>query len=348
MEANNPVPKKKNRILPIMLVLIIGSSLFFGINKYRYSLSHEDTDDAQIDGDISPVYSRVAGYINAVLFEDNQHVNKGDTLVMVDDRDLQIKVQQAEAAIANAAAAINVAKAAVETARGNVVVAQSGINASNVRLWKAKQDYDRFNALVNLDATTKQKFDAAKADKENAEALLESSKSQLIVAQKQVNAAQEQVTVAEAQLVQRKVELDLAKLQITYTVIISPASGTVSKKNVQTGQLVNVGSPLCSIVGTDGVYVIANFKETQLKKMKEGQLVDVKVDAFPDEKITGKIYRFSAATGAKFSLLPPDNATGNYVKVVQRIPVKIKIESSGEILKRLRPGMSVKVAVELN
>lgn len=348
METNNPVPKKKSKILPVILVLIIGSSLFFGVNKYRYSLGHEDTDDAQIDGDISPVYSRVAGYINSVLFEDNQHVNKGDTLVIVDDRDLQIKIQQAEAAIANASAAINVAKAAVETARGNVVVAQSGINASNVRLWKANQDFDRFRALVTLDATTKQKFDAAKADKENAEALLESSKSQLIVAQKQVNAAQEQVSVAEAQLVQRKVELDLAKLQVTYTVIISPASGTVSKKNVQSGQLVNVGSPLCSIVGTDGVYVIANFKETQLERMKEGQLVDVKVDAFPNEKISGKIYRFSAATGAKFSLLPPDNATGNFVKVVQRIPVKIKIDSTSEVIKRLRPGMSVKVAVELN
>jgi membrane fusion protein (multidrug efflux system) len=311
-------------------------------------LSHEDTDDAQIDGDISPVYSRLAGYIDAVFFEDNQHVNKGDTLVIVDNRDLQIKVQQAEAAIANALASINVAKAAVETAKGNVVVAQSGITASNVRIWKANQDFDRYKALVTLDATTKQKFDAAKADKENAEALLESSKSQLIVAQKQVNAAQEQVSVVEAQLAQRKVELDLAKLQLSYTIILAPATGTVSKKNVQIGQLVNVGSPLCTIVGTDGVYVIANFKETQLQKMKEGQLVDVKVDAFPDEKISGKIYRFSAATGAKFSLLPPDNATGNYVKVVQRIPVKIKIEGPGDRIKKLRPGMSVKVAVELN
>jgi membrane fusion protein (multidrug efflux system) len=313
METNNTAPKKKNKILPIMLVLIIGSSLFFGINKYRYSLSHEDTDDAQIDGDISPVYSRLVGYIDAVLFEDNQHVNKGDTLVIVDDRDLQIKVQQAEAAIANALASINVAKAAVETAKGNVVVAQSGITASNVRIWKANQDFDRFKALVTLDATTKQKFDAAKADKENAEALLESSKSQLIVAQKQVNAAQEQVAVVEAQLAQRKVELDLAHLQLSYTIILAPATGTVSKKNVQMGQL-----------------------------------VEVKVDAFPDEKIAGKIYRFSAATGAKFSLLPPDNATGNYVKVVQRIPVKIKIEGAGDIIKKLRPGMSVKVAVELN
>jgi len=348
MEHTTPPAKKKNKVLPIILVLVIGSSLFFGFNKYRYALHHEDTDDAQIDADISPVYSRISGYVSDIRFEDNQKVKKGDTLIIIDGRDLQIKVEQSEAAIANANAAIKVAEAAVETAKGNATVAQSGIEAANVRLWKADQDYNRFNSLLTLDATTKQKFDAAKAEKDGAQAAVNAAKSQLVVANKQVAAAQEQIAVANAQLKQRQADLDYAKLQLTYCIITAPAEGLASKKNVQNGQLVNVGSPLCAIVGNEGVYVIANFKETQLSQMKEGQPVSVVVDAFPDEKIAAKVYRFSAATGAKFSLLPPDNASGNFVKVIQRVPVKIKFDDASKVKDMLRPGMSVKVSVELN
>lgn len=341
-------PKNKKKVLPIILILVIGASLFFGFSKYRYALHHEDTDDAQIDADISPVYSRIAGYVNDIRFEDNQKVKKGDTLIIIDGRDLQIKVEQSEAGILNALAAVNVAKAAVESAKGNAEVMQSGIEAANVRLWKAEQDYNRFNSLLTLDATTKQKFDAAKAEKDAAQAAVNAAKSQLFVANKQIAAAQEQIEVANAQLKQRQVDLNFSKLQLTYCVITAPADGLVSKKNVQNGQLVNVGSPLCAIVGNEGVYVIANFKETQLSKMKEGQTVKLVVDAFPDENISGKVYRFSAATGAKFSLLPPDNATGNFVKVIQRVPVKIKFDDVSKVKDVLRPGMSVRVSVELN
>ncbi len=348
MEHINPPVKKKSKALPIILILVIGTSLFFGISKYQYALHHEDTDDAQIDSDISPVYSRIAGYVSDIRFEDNQKVMKGDTLIIIDGRDLQIKLEQSEAAVANAFAAIKVAEAAVETAKGNAAVAQSGIEAANVRLWRANQDYNRFSSLMDLDVTTQQKFDAAKAEKDGSQAAVNSAKSQLIVANKQVAAAQEQIAVANAQLKQRQVDVDFSKLQLTYCVITAPADGLASKKNVQNGQLVNVGSPLCAVVGNDGVFVIANFKETQLSQMKEGQAVKIIVDAFPEEKIAAKVYRFSAATGAKFSLLPPDNASGNYVKVIQRIPVKIKFDDASKVKDLLRPGMSVRVSVELN
>ena len=347
MENDYTPPKKKKKILPVILIGIILLTIFFGINKYNYSQHHVDTDDAQIDGDISPVYSRVAGYVNAIRFEDNQHVNKGDTLVEIDIRDLKIKEEMAEAALASANANLKVAQAAVATAQGSIAVANAGIEGANVRVWKANQDFNRFSMLMNQDATTKQKFDAAKAEKEAAEAGLTVTKSQLLVANKQVAAAQEQLAVAEAQIKARQADVNFATLQMSYSYIMAPASGTVSKKNVQNGQLINVGSPLCVVVSSNDSYVIANFKETQLEKMKEGQSVKIIADAFPDTEFSGKVYRFSAATGAKFSILPPDNATGNFVKVIQRVPVKIKIDQKNNSSQHLRPGMSVRVSVKV-
>jgi membrane fusion protein (multidrug efflux system) len=348
MENEYTNPKKKKKILPFILFTIILISVLFGINKYNYALHHVDTDDAQIDGDISPVYSRVAGYVSAVNFEDNQKINKGDTLITIDIRDLQIKQEMAEAALASAQANLNVAQAAINTAKGSAAVANTGIESAKVRVWKANQDYNRFSQLMNQDATTKQKFDAAKAEKDGAEASLNTAKSQFSVANNQVSAAKDQLVVAQAQIKQRSTEVDFAKLQITYSYVVAPASGTVSKKNVQNGQLINVGSPLCVVVSSDENYVIANFKETQLEKMKEGQDVKIIADAFPDTEFTGKVYRISAATGAKFSILPPDNATGNFVKVIQRVPVKIKIDQKNNSSKLLRPGMSVKVSVQVD
>lgn len=349
MEEQVPYQKKKKKkIAPFILFAIIIITIIFGINKYKYALHHVDTDDAQIDGDISPVYSRVSGYVSVVNFEDNQKINKGDTLITIDIRDLQIKQEMAEAALASAQANLNVAQAAINIAQGSAAVANTGIESAKVRVWKANQDYNRFSQLMNQDATTKQKFDAAKAEKDGAEASLNTAKSQFSVTNNQVSAAKDQLVVAQAQIKQRNTEVDFAKLQITYSYVTAPASGTVSKKNVQNGQLINVGSPLCVVVSSNDNYVIANFKETQLEKMKEGQDVKINADAFPETEFTGKVYRISAATGAKFSILPPDNATGNFVKVIQRVPVKIKIDQKNNSSKLLRPGMSVKVSVKVD
>ncbi|MEO8086101.1 MAG: HlyD family secretion protein [Bacteroidota bacterium] len=339
-------PKKKAPL--IILALVIISAAAFGITKYVYSLHHEDTDDAQLDADISPVLSRVSGYVNEIRFEENQHVNKGDTLVKLDDRDLQIKVQQAQAALDNALANVSVSKANSGTSVANVATAASNVEAAKVRVWKASQDFDRYQNLLNDKAITQQQFDAAKAEKLSAEAQLESNNKQQSAASMQGQAANQLVTVAQSVIAQRQADLDFAKLQMSYAAIIAPATGLASRKSIQAGQFVNSGTPLFSIVSDAGVYVIANFKETQLEKMKTGLPVNVTVDAFPSEKIEGTIYSFAAATGAKFSLLPPDNATGNYVKVIQRVPIKIKLTGSNEVLAMLRPGMSVRVSVKLD
>lgn len=344
-------PEKKSggkKIFPIILGLVILLAIYFGISKYIYAMHHEDTDDAQIDGDISPVLARVPGYVSEIRFEENQPVKKGDTLVKLDDRDLRVKVEQAEAAVENAKAGVSVAQANVNTAQANFETAKSGIESAKVRLWKATQDYTRYENLLKEKAVTRQQFDGAKAEKESAEAQLSVASKQQSAAAVQVEAANRQVQVANSIVSQRKADLDFALLQLSYATILSPANGKASKKNIQPGQLVNAGSPLFAVVSDEALYVIANFKETQLEDMSKDQKVEVVVDALPNHKIEGVVYSISSATGAKFSLLPPDNATGNFVKVVQRVPVKILLKADTEIASKIRPGMSVKVSVVTN
>lgn len=344
----NTAPKKKNKVLPIILVLVVCIVGIYAFNKISYARHHEDTDDAQLDNDINPVLARVAGYVDQIRFEDNQLVNKGDTLVLLDDRDLQIKVEQAAAALENAKAAVSVAEANVSSAIANFETAKSTVESSRIRVWKSTQDFTRFQNLLNDKAVTQQQYDAAKAEKETADAQQSISQRQQSAASAMVDAAKKQITVANANVSQKQADLDYAKLQLSYATIIAPASGIASKKNIQQGQFVNAGSSLFAIVADNNVYVLANFKETQLEKMQKGNPVEVIVDAFPDTKLEGTVYNFSAATGAKFSLLPPDNATGNYVKVIQRIPVKIALKGLETLKDKLRPGMSVKVSVKID
>ncbi len=344
----NTAPKKKNKVLPIILVLVVCTVGIYAFNKISYARHHEDTDDAQLDNDINPVLSRVAGYVDQIRFEDNQLVNKGDTLVLLDDRDLEIKVEQAAAALENAKAAVSVAEANVSSAIANFETAKSTVESSRIRVWKSSQDFTRFQNLLNDKAVTQQQYDAAKAEKETADAQQSISQRQQNAASAMVDAAKKQITVANANVSQKQADLDYAKLQLSYATIIAPATGIASKKNIQQGQFVNAGSSLFAIVAENNVYVLANFKETQLEKMQKGNPVEVIVDAFPDTKLEGTVYNFSAATGAKFSLLPPDNATGNYVKVIQRIPVKIALKGLETLKDKLRPGMSVKVSVKID
>ncbi len=347
--ANETEKKPKSKVLPVILAVIVIASAIFGITKYIYAKHHEDTDDAQVDADISPMIARVAGYVNEIRFEDNQHVKEGDTLIKLDDRDLRIKVEQAEAALANANAMITAAKGGVATAQANLeTVKSNNIDAAKIRVWKATQDFNRYEKLLAQKSVTQQQFDAMKAEKETAESALQAANKQEASSATQVRTADEQVAVNQSQLTQRQVDLDYAKLQLSYATIISPATGLASRKNVEPGQLVNAGTPLFAVVSDSGVYIMANFKETQLEKMRVGLPVAIEADAFSDKNIEGTVYRLSAATGAKFSLLPPDNATGNFVKVVQRVPVKIKINADKETMAALRPGMSVKVSVKID
>lgn len=348
--------------MPAIIGVVALIIIVYGVRKVIYGMHHEDTDNAQVETNISPVATRISGYVTELNVLDNMHVNKGDTLVKIDDRELKIRVIQAQIAMENADANLAVLKSNVGTASAsskasssNILTAQANVDAAQVRVWKAQQDYDRYKKLLDLASVTQQQFDNARAEKDASEKLLnvamkqlEASKSLTDVSSSQLTSAERQIRLAELTLEQRKEELEFAKLQLSYAYILAPVSGTVSKKNVQLGQLVATGSPLFAIVDDGDVWVTANFKETQIEKMKDGQKVHIKVDAYPGHEFEGEIASMSAATGAKFSLLPPDNATGNFVKVVQRIPVKILVKKGSDKDKLLRAGMNVKVTVDLN
>jgi len=355
--------KKKNKVLPIILGVLIVIGAVFGITEYRYATKHIDTDDAQIDGDISPVVARVGGYVKDINFEENTKVNQDQVLVTLDDRDYKIKLEQAQAGQVGANASVGVSQSQIvvttantSTAKANIEAAKSNVEAANVKLNLAQKDFNRYVNLIKDGAITQQAFDQANANKESAEAAKAAAEAAYHAAQDQYNAAVKQVGTTQSQLgvsssgvTQRQSDVDFAKLQLSYTEIKAPATGIVSKKNVQKGQLVQAGQSLFAIVNENSLFVTANFKETQLEKLRAGLKVKITVDAFEDQPIDGIVYNFAPITGAKGSLLPPDNATGNFVKVVQRVPVKIKIESKDkEILEKLRPGMSVKVSVSVN
>ncbi len=356
-------------------VIVLLVAIFFGYTEFRYLQRYETTDDAQIDGDVDPVSPKVGGYVKAIRFRDNQFVKEGDTLFVLDDADYRIRLAQAEAALQSAlagagvsrsqvnvaAATIQSSQASVETARDQVATAQANVVAAQARTKRANQDYERYSRLLAEKTVPQQQFDAAEAERDAARAQLQAAQAQLRTAQSQVNAAgtqtgvtssqrratEGQISVAQAAVKQRQAELDMAKLQLSYTIVRAPATGVISKRSAQVGQLVQPGQALCSVVSNNSVWLTANFKETQLKEMQPGQNVEVDVDAFGDAKLTGKVGSFAGATGAKFSLLPPDNATGNYVKVVQRVPVRIELDKNNPLYAKLRPGMSATVAVDL-
>jgi membrane fusion protein (multidrug efflux system) len=338
-------PKKKSKVIPIILGIVLIGGVIFGIKEYIYFSKHVDTDDAQIDGDISPVVARVGGYVDSIYFEENTHVNAGAPLVKIDDHDYKIKVEQAQAAQVGASAGIGVNQSQIFANQASSSGAKAQVASNLARLEKTQKDYARYANLVKDGSVTQQQFDQAKADLDVAKANYRASQDQYKAAVEQVGTIRSQLQVTNTGVSQKKVDIDYAKLQLSYTTVKSPASGIASKKNVQLGQLVQAGQTLFSIVNDNSLYITANYKETQLTNIKNGLKVEVEVDAYPDMKLEGSVYNFSPATGAKFSLLPPDNATGNFVKVVQRIPVKIKITGSKEDLAKLRPGMSVNVSV---
>ena len=343
---NETQPKKKKKIIfPLILALVLVGALVFTAKEYIYYQSHEVTDDAQVDADISPVVARVGGYVKEIRFHDNQFVKAGDTLVVLDDRDYKIRLQQAEAALTSARQSVNVSQSNVTEAKTGITTAEANVEAVKVQVWKTTQDFERFQNLYNDHAITKAQFDEAKAAKEVAEAQLVVAQSQVPVQVRRVSTNQTQVGAIASSIASRQADIDYANLQVSYTAIVAPASGIVSKRSIQIGQLVQAGQTLFSVVHENDIYVTANFKETQMQHLKLNDSVDLEVEAFPDQKIRGLIQSFSGATGAKFSLLPPDNATGNFVKVVQRIPVKITLQADAAVINRLRPGMSVNVVV---
>jgi len=359
----NQKAKKRNPVFLIILGVLIIAGAWFGISKYIHAQHHEETDDAQISADITPVIPRVSGYIREIKVNDNQQVKRGDTLLILDDRDFVIKLKEAEAALAAAQSNLEIAKAATTAAKANISTSAASIgtidaqiDAAKVNVWRTSQDYERYANLVKDHSITQQQYEQALAAKQTAERQLQvlqeqkkQAANQTNAVTQQSNATAQQIGAANAAVQQRQVEVDAAKLNLSYTVVVAQQDGLVSKINVQPGQFVQAGQSLFSVVHSNSVWVTANFKETQLNKMRVGQKVVVTADAFGKHDFEARVASFSPATGSTFALLPPDNSTGNFVKTVQRLPVRIEFTNpSDSLVQKLRPGMNVAVDVHLD
>ncbi|MCU0337725.1 MAG: HlyD family secretion protein [Sediminibacterium sp.] len=334
----------------------------------------EKTDNAQLETNISPVIPKINSTVLQVLVEDNQKVMEGDTLILLDDASYKIAVSQAETALAQAKQQVllatnskNAASSTVVTAAATsgsitaaLLSAKAAVEAAKVKAALSTKNFERIENLYLQTSATQQQFDIAKAEMEGTAQALQIAEGELLSVQKQATAAQSQVitsqsgvatsmdniVLAELGVKQALHALEMAKLQLSYCTITAPSNGIVSKKNVQKGQVVSPGQPLMAITDDQEVWVIANFKETQLEDIQVGQNAEIHVDAYSEKTFIGTVSSIAQATGAKFSLLPPDNATGNFVKVTQRIPVKIKVNIESQGNYPLRAGMSASVRIK--
>ncbi len=348
--------KKKNRTFALILIVLVVVGGIYGISKYIHAKNNEGTDDAQINGNISPVVARISGFVVSVRVNDNQLVKKGDTLLILDDRETKIKVMQAQAALENAKSSLYVAQvntsaanANTASSESNITTAEANIQAAEVRMWRAQKDFERYSDLIKDHSVTQVQYEQALAEKQTAERQLKvlsdqkkSSESQAKAVASQSNATAQQIKVAASVVKQREADLQSALLDLSYTIITAQADGQLSAVNFEPGQLVQAGQQLFNIVVNNDIWVTANFKETQLEKMRVGQSATIEADVFSGHEFEAKVASFSPATGSRFALLPPDNASGNFVKVVQRIPIKITFtNASDSLIKQLRPGMNV-------
>ena len=313
----------RRRIVFAILGVAFLALLVGGVRKYIWSRSHVSTDNAQVDGHILPVLPKVGGYVQSVAIRENQPVKAGDTLVTLDDRDYRAKLQQAEADLAVALATVS--------SRQRVGQADAAVRQAQANAERAHADLDRITPLVSQGIVSRQQLDAAQNAARAADASLA--------------AAQAALVGADARVASARASRDQAALQLSYTRIIASLTGVVSKKTVEVGQLVQPGQPLMTVVPLDDVWITANLKETETADVSPGDAVEFTVDAYPDQHFTGHVESLSPATGARFSLLPPDNATGNFTKVVQRLPVRIRPDQANDAAHPLRPGMSVDVTI---
>ena len=349
--ATAPAARK---LLPLVIAAVVVLGLgVWGVRRYLFSRTHESSDNAQVDGHITVIAPKVQAFIARVLVDDNQHVKVGDTLVVLDDRDLKVRLQQALADLANAEAAgggrRQGGQAGAELAVGQAQAAgaRASVASAEAALRKASADLERYRGLAAQKIVAAQQMDAAQAAYDAATANLDAVKKQAAAAGSQVSAFGAAITGASARLASARANVDNARLQLSYAYISAPVAGVVARRSGESGSLVQVGQSLMSIVPDTEVWVTANLKETQLANLQVGDKAEFTVDAYPGHTFHAHITSLSPATGARFALLPPDNATGNFTKVVQRVPVRLDVDDPRDPKTPLRPGMSVDVTITI-
>lgn len=341
--------KDKRRVIPnFFIALALLAGIAWVCERFIHLSGTEYTDNAQVKQHLTPVSTRVQGFIKKIYFEEYQTVKRGDTLAVIEDTEYRLKVMQAEANYQNALAGKTAMLTTIHTTQNNILVTEAAIEEQRVRLQNAETDYNRYQELLKGEAVTPQQFDRVKTDyaatKARYEQLLRQRESTALLKREQTQRLEQNesaIKLAEA-------ALNLAKLNLSYTIIRATTDGVTGRKKIHEGELVQSGQTLVTLVDGTEKWVIANYKETQTTDMRQGQLVEVKVDAIPDVKYEGRITSISDATGSFYSVIPQDNAAGNFVKVEQRIPVRIDFTDRNrpEDLRRLRAGMNVECSIK--
>lgn len=334
--------KRRNIIITTVCLIIACSGLTWTVNHFWRYISYEITNDAFVDQYIAPVNIRVAGYIQDVRFKEHQFVRKGDTLIILDNREYLIRQKEAMAALLDARGSREVLTSGIHTSQMKIAEEEANIAEAEAKLWQAEQDFRRYERLLKEESIPEQQYEQAKANYEAARARRDALVRQKDAAGSQYNEATKKQTNAESAILKAEAALDLANLNLSYTVVTAPYDGYMGRRTLEPGQYVSAGQTLSYIVRRSDKWITANYRETQIANIYIGQPVRIKVDGLPGKILQGHVSAISEATGSKYSLVPTDNSAGNFVKVQQRIPVRIDLDNvSPEDMGQLRAGMMV-------
>ncbi len=329
----------------VVLAILIGLA---GLLLHWWTVGRfvQTTNDAFLQADQVTVASKLAGYVEAVLVRDNQDVRADQPLVRIDVRDVQARLDQANAQVAQGAAAIGQAQAQIALQDAQIVQAQAQLAAARASLAFASGEVDRYGPLVQVGAETRERLEQLRNNRDQASAQTQAAAAQVLAGQRQIGALRTHVQVAEAQSQQALAQARQARHAVDDAVIRASLDGRIGDRSVRAGQFVQPGTRLMTVVPVQSIYLVANFKETQLGRMRRGQPVEIRVDALAGQRLRGVIESFSPGTAAQFALLPANNATGNFTKIVQRVPVRIRVDAPANLRTRLLPGLSAEVSVD--
>ena len=333
-------------LLGTAALAVVAGAGAFGSYWYKTGRFLESTDDAYVQADYTTIAPKVSGYIADVKVEDNETVKAGDVLAVIDDRDFRTALAQAKADVASAKADVDNFEAQLEEQQSVIQQAQAAIQSDQAGVTFAQQDYTRYHSLTAQKVTSVQDEQRAQSILQQQNAALTRDRAALSAAKQRIDVLTTAKAKSETEVQRLEAVQHQAELNLSYTTITAPIDGTVGARSLRTGQYVQAGTQLMAVVPLHAVYVVANFKETQLADVKTGQPVEIEIDGLPGVTVKGKVDSLAPASGLEFALLPPDNATGNFTKIVQRIPVKIALEIDGDLVGRLRPGMSAEPVID--
>jgi membrane fusion protein (multidrug efflux system) len=338
--------QKQANIRKVVIGTLLVVALYFGGKKVVFSITHETTDNAQIETSIVPVLTRIAGYVKTISIKDYDSVGQNQLVAEIDDAELQMQLEEQKADLQQSLADVSNAQAQLENGILALKNNKGLIDLKTIKQKKSNNDLSRDQNLFKEQAITRKQLEETEFQLSSSNQELSNAQTELATANNRIAVLRQNVNRAMALIDMKKTKIKETELKLSYTKIITPSAGKIGKKNINIGQFVQAGTPLFSIVNDSSYWIVANFKESQLESLQEGKKVNIRLDAFADLAIEGTIVSLSDATGAKFSLLPPDNSSGNFIKVTQRIPVKIAINNQAAFKNKLRAGMSVFITVD--